>query len=67
MAKNIKKPKFPRAYFKVPMGTQIIAPKKGKGSKDLTPYSRKSKHKKTTGNDNFDPVVFNVRQPALFS
>ncbi len=54
------KPKFPRAFFKVPMGTQVIPPKKGKGAKDLSPYNRKSKHKKTTAVDQFDPVVFSL-------
>jgi len=56
-----QKPKFPRAFFKVPMGTQVISPKKGKGAKDLSPYSRKAKHKeKSTALDKFDPVVFLV-------
>lgn len=53
-----QKPKFPRAFFKVPMGTQVIPPKKGKGSKDISSFSRKSKHKKTTALEQFDPVVF---------
>lgn len=53
-----QKPKFPRAFFKVPMGTQVISPKKGKGAKDLSSYGRKSKHKKSTELDKFDPVVF---------
>lgn len=58
MSEKQKKPKFPRAFFKVPMGTQIIPPKKGKGSKDPSPYNRKSKHKKTTESEKFDSVVF---------
>jgi hypothetical protein len=53
-----QKPNLPRAYFKVKMGTQVILPKKGKGSKDLSFYNRKAKHKKTTGFNNYDPVVF---------
>jgi len=55
-----KKPKtkFPRAFFKVKMGTQIIPPKKGAGAKDLNPCNRKAKHKKTTAFEHFDPVVF---------
>jgi len=40
------KVKFPRAVFKVKMGTRVITPAKGKGAKDLNPYSRKAKHKK---------------------
>lgn len=58
MNKKLKKPKFPRAFFKVAMGTQVIPPKKGKGAKDFSPFSRKSKHKKTTANEKFDGVVF---------
>jgi len=58
MKKEHKKPKFPRAFFHVPMGTKVIPPKKGKGSPDLSPYSRKAKHRKTTANDKFDAVVF---------
>lgn len=60
-----QKPKFPRAFFKVPMGTQVISPKKGKGAKDLNPYNRKAKHKKSTALDKFDPVVFWSNRPAL--
>lgn len=55
---NKKKPVLPRAVFKVRMGTEVIAPKKGKGAKEQSPYNRKAKHKKTTVFDKFDPVVF---------
>ncbi|MCM1567648.1 MAG: hypothetical protein NC238_17200 [Dehalobacter sp.] len=55
-----KKPKtkYPRAFFKVKMGTQIIQPRKGAGAKDSNPYNRKAKHKKTIAFEHFDPVVF---------
>lgn len=55
---NKKKLNFPRAFFKVKMGTEVIPPKKGKGAKELNPFNRKAKHKKTTAFDQFDPVVF---------
>jgi hypothetical protein len=62
--KTKKKPKFPRAFFKVPMSTQVIPPKKGKGSKETSPYSRKAKHKKATVFEKLDAVVLNHFGPA---
>lgn len=61
MTQNQKKLRFPRAFFKVPMGTKVILPKKGKGSKDSSPYSRKAKHKRTTANEKLETVVFCFR------